>query len=68
VGNKLLTDEENEEFSNILRNLTTERNSIAKALLYCFDHAESSAEIVIMISQSLKLHETLPIKKVLYNK
>ena len=65
VGNKILSDEENEELENILRNITIERNSISNALLYCFDHAESSAEIVLIISQSLKLDETLYMKKVL---
>jgi hypothetical protein len=64
VGNKILSDEENEEFENILRDMTTERSSIANALLFCFDHAESSAELVLIIAQSLKLDETFLLKKV----
>lgn len=61
----MLSDEENEELELILRTITTERQVIGSALLFCFDHADSSAEIVLTISHSLKLHETPYEKKVL---
>lgn len=48
----------------ILRELTTEKNVIGNALLFSFDHAESSAEIVLTIAHSLKLLETPFEKKV----
>lgn len=64
VGNKIFNEEDREEFESLLRNLTTERISVGNALLYCFDHAEYSAEIVLIIFQSLCIEETNNKKKV----
>lgn len=61
----MLSDEERDEFEKILRNLTTERISIGNGLVFCFDHADSSAELVVILGQALSLPETTINKKVI---
>jgi U2-associated protein SR140 len=49
----------------MLRNLTTERKSIAEAMIFCIDNAEKAEEIVECIVESLSIAET-PLNKKVY--
>lgn len=45
-----MLDEDRETLDNILRNLNTTRSRIGDAMVFCLDHAESAADIVLSIS------------------
>jgi U2-associated protein SR140 len=53
-----LVDSEREKLDDYLRNLSTTRTSIGEAMVFCLDHAESAADIVLSISQSLASAES----------
>jgi U2-associated protein SR140 len=55
---KRLPDDVRDEFEDMLRNLTVERNKIKAAMGFALDHAELSHEIVQIIIESLTLKET----------
>ena len=48
-----LEDEDREEFDIIIRNLKTTSLSIAEGMFFCMEHPESSADIVLAISQAI---------------
>lgn len=51
-GGHRLTDEERENFEEILRNLTLERTSIKDAMMFCLENSDCSAEISYILLQS----------------
>ena len=48
----------------MLKNLTTERNSISEAMIFSIEHAEAAKEIIHTIIDLLSSEETLLNKKV----
>ena len=60
----ILTDSEREQFEDILRELTPEKQKIQDAMIYCIEHAEAAEEIVDCIVESLSLLETPLHKKI----
>ena len=59
-----LTNEKRDKLEEMLRNLTTERKSIAKAMIWCIENSEKAEEIVECIAESLTLAETPLNKKI----
>ena len=59
-----MTDEERENFEEILRNLTLERKSVTDAMIFCLDHSESSAEMAFILLQSFAVTDVPMAKKV----
>jgi U2-associated protein SR140 len=61
---KPLTEDERDEFEDILRNLSIERSKIKNAMGFALDHAESAPEIVETISESLTILKTPVLLKI----
>ena len=58
-----LTDDEYDDFSDLLRAITLERHKIKEAMGFALDNAEASKDIVQVLVESLTLKET-PAHKV----
>eukprot|EP00854_Cymbomonas_tetramitiformis_P014233 gene14233-16837_t len=54
----MLTDDEADEFENLLRRLSMERNSIKEGMAFALDHADASSDIVETLTEALTLSET----------
>jgi hypothetical protein len=67
IGINRLSNVLRDQLENMLRTLTSEKQVIGECMAFSLDNADSSAEIVIIISQSLCLPETPMHKKVLLN-
>ena len=59
-----LSDEDQEEFFEILRAMNTSRDSIRNAMIFVMDHAPYAAELVEILTESLTLKETPMMTKV----
>ncbi|XP_010278205.1 PREDICTED: protein RRC1-like isoform X3 [Nelumbo nucifera] len=58
-----LTDQQRDEFEDMLRALTLERSQIKEAMGFALDNAEAAGEIVEVLTESLTLKETpIPTK------
>ncbi|KAH9295687.1 hypothetical protein KI387_039275 [Taxus chinensis] len=58
-----LTDSQRDEFEDMLRALTLERNQIKEAMGFALDNADAAGEVVEVLTESLTLKETaLPTK------
>lgn len=60
----LLCEEDREDFEDMLRNLTPQRQKIANLMVFCIDHADAWEEIIECIADSLIIAETPLFKKV----
>lgn len=60
---ELLTDDQLDEFEQMLRTLTVARSQIAAAMAFALDHAHAASEFVQILTEALTLTETpLPTK------
>ncbi|XP_042989159.1 protein RRC1-like isoform X2 [Carya illinoinensis] len=60
---RTLTDSQRDEFEDMLRALTLERNQIKEAMGFALDNADAAGEIVEVLTESLTLKETpIPTK------
>ncbi|XP_012065817.1 protein RRC1 isoform X2 [Jatropha curcas] len=60
---RTLTDPQRDEFEDMLRALTLERNQIKEAMGFALDNADAAGEIVEVLTESLTLKETpIPTK------
>lgn len=59
-----LTEEEQEEFFEILRGMSTTRESIRSAMVFVMDHAACAGELVEILAEALTLNETPAMTKV----
>ncbi|XP_076936480.1 protein RRC1-like isoform X2 [Bidens hawaiensis] len=60
---RTLTDAQRDEFEDMLRALTLERNQIKEAMGFALDNADAAGEIVEVLTESLTLKETpIPTK------
>ncbi|CAN0860578.1 Protein RRC1 [Linum grandiflorum] len=60
---RTLTDPQRDEFEDMLRALTLERNQIKDAMGFALDNADAAGEIVEVLTESLTLKETpIPTK------
>ncbi|KAL7001785.1 Protein rrc1 [Sarracenia purpurea var. burkii] len=60
---RTLTDAQRDEFEDVLRALTLERNQIKEAMGFALDNADAAGEIVEVLTESLTLKETpIPTK------
>ncbi|XP_078437700.1 protein RRC1-like isoform X2 [Wolffia australiana] len=60
---RTLTDQQRDEFEDMLRALTLERNLIMVAMGFALDNADAASEIVEILTESLTLKETpIPTK------
>lgn len=58
-----LTDPQRDEFEDMLRALTLERNQIKEAMGFALDNADAAGEVVEVLTESLTLKETsIPTK------
>jgi hypothetical protein len=58
-----LLDEQRDEFEDMLRALTTERERIKEAMGFAIDHSDASSEIVQVVTEALTLSVTpIPLK------
>jgi len=56
--NKHLSDSQRVRFEFLLRHITSEREAIGEAMVWCLDHADSAEEITTCIAESLSSAET----------
>lgn len=61
---RALTDSQRDEFEDMLRALTLERNLIRDAMGFALDNAEAAGEVVEVLTESLTLKETVIPTKV----
>lgn len=60
---RTLTDPQRDEFEDMLRALTLERNQIKEAMGFSLDNADAAGEVVEVLTESLTLKETpIPTK------
>ncbi|XP_030468750.2 protein RRC1 isoform X1 [Syzygium oleosum] len=60
---RTLTDSQRDEFEDMLRALTLERNLIKEAMGFALDNADAAGEVVEVLTESLTLKETpIPTK------
>ncbi|KAG9153616.1 hypothetical protein Leryth_008545 [Lithospermum erythrorhizon] len=60
---RTLTDEQRDEFEDMLRSLTLERSRIKEAMGFALDNADAAGEVVEVLTESLTLKETpIPTK------
>ncbi|KAL8521814.1 hypothetical protein ACS0TY_012107 [Phlomoides rotata] len=60
---RTLTDAQRDEFEDMLRALTLERNQIKEAMGFSLDNADAAGEVVDVLTESLTLKETpIPTK------
>ncbi|XP_047328034.1 protein RRC1-like isoform X2 [Impatiens glandulifera] len=60
---RTLTDEQRDEFEDMLRALTLERSQVKDAMGFALDNADAAGEIVEILTESLTLKETpIPTK------
>ncbi|XP_010273722.1 PREDICTED: protein RRC1-like isoform X2 [Nelumbo nucifera] len=60
---RTLTDQQRDEFEDMLRALTLERSQIKEAMGFALDNADAAGEIVEVLTESLTLKETpIPTK------
>ncbi|KAG8375418.1 hypothetical protein BUALT_Bualt10G0098000 [Buddleja alternifolia] len=60
---RTLTDSQRDEFEDMLRALTLERNQIKEAMGFALDNADAAGEVVEVLTESLTLKETpIPTK------
>uniref|UniRef100_A0A2P2MP22 RNA recognition motif-containing family protein n=3 Tax=Rhizophora mucronata TaxID=61149 RepID=A0A2P2MP22_RHIMU len=60
---RTLTDQQRDEFEDMLRALTLERSQIREAMGFALDNADAAGEIVEVLTESLTLKETpIPTK------
>ncbi|XP_031491636.1 protein RRC1-like isoform X1 [Nymphaea colorata] len=60
---RALTDPQRDEFEDMLRALTLERNQIKEAMGFALDNADAAGEVVEVLTESLTLKETpIPTK------
>lgn len=64
LENNQLSERQATNFIKILRSLTTDRKSIAEALVFCIDHKSAISECIDLIIDSLQDIKTGPIKKI----
>eukprot|EP00249_Psilotum_nudum_P024566 c29224_g1_i2 orf=624-3833(-) len=63
VEERALTDSQRDEFEDMLRALTLERNLIKEAMAFSLDNADAAGEVVEVLTESLTLKETpIPTK------
>eukprot|EP01105_Mastigella_eilhardi_P004290 TRINITY_DN156_c1_g1_i2.p1 TRINITY_DN156_c1_g1~~TRINITY_DN156_c1_g1_i2.p1 ORF type:complete len:743 (-),score=184.89 TRINITY_DN156_c1_g1_i2:32-1984(-) len=62
-GKRSLKSGARDEFEDLLRQLTSDRNKICAAMAFALDHAEAAEEVVDVVAQSLTIFETpIPTK------
>lgn len=61
---RALTDSQRDEFEDMLRALTLERNLVKEAMGFALDNAEAAGEVVEVLTESLTLKETVIPTKV----
>ncbi|CAJ0944640.1 unnamed protein product, partial [Mesorhabditis belari] len=59
-----LRSKDRDRLEDILRNLTPEKQNIAKAMIWCIDHAVAAKEIVDCVVEALSIDETPLHKKI----
>ncbi|CAK9293338.1 unnamed protein product [Gordionus sp. m RMFG-2023] len=60
---ELLSQRQRDRLENMLRKLTTDREKVCEAMLFCVDHSEAAQEIVECLHQSLTIPQTPLLKK-----
>jgi len=63
-GKRALSDKQRDELEEMLRSLVPDRNTIAEAMVWCIEHADSGEEIVECLAESLSILETPTVKKI----
>ena len=58
-----MTDRERDQFEDLLRGLSMQRRSIASAMVFAFDHAETARDVADTLVEALTLSETPPATK-----
>jgi len=56
-GKRALSDRQRDHLEEMLRSLVPDRNTIAEAMVWCIEHAESGEEIIECLAESLSILE-----------